>query len=301
MQRFFYMALMLCASASTSVTAETIAVRDAVTPPQLDGIRDDRVWQYAEHLVASPDSPSLSANQLAGNAQEAAGVAGTAADVSADFWLSWDADALYFIAQVRDNVHDVSGSGEARNWWERDSLSLYIDLVNADDAGTPYTALNIINFMAAPQASAPETVTLEYTDNNGARVFTQSASDLAGIEYAYRDAASEFGGQADYVLEAKVPWATLMRFNLAQVPSVSETMGLSIIVLDPDGEDGFGGQLQAWGMADRPSTYADIVYKGLVKSTAKAGGGSSGRVFKPVASEKSPWGKVKGSLHEGSE
>ena len=268
--------------------------------PQLDGIRSPGEWHRTLELECSPESAGLSANQLRQSALEAAEEAGTNADIFANTWFAWDEDALYFIAEVRDNVHDVIGTDEATNWWERDSISLYVDLVNADDAGGPYTALNIVNFMAAPQNSSAETITLEYTGSEGERVSTQDAADIAGLEYVYRAAGTEFGGSADYAVEGKIPWETLMRFNLTEAPSPSDVMGLSIIVLDPDGDDGFGGQIQCWGMADSPATYNNITFKGLVRSANTAGGYRGRFARKPIVPGISSWGTIK-ELSSGQE
>ncbi|MBT4497826.1 MAG: hypothetical protein HOC74_08900 [Gemmatimonadetes bacterium] len=271
-------------------------------PPQLDGVKGGREWYRVAILDCSPQSAGLTANQLGNSALEADGEAKTDADVSASIRLRWDRYALYFIAEVRDNMHDVIGTGEAVNWWERDGISFYIDLVDADDTGRPYTALNIINFMAAPQNSSAETITLTYTDSQGERVPTQDANDIDGLEYGYRDAGTEFGGSADYVIEGKIPWETLLRFNLTKAPSVDTVMGLSLIILDPDGDDGFGGQLQCWGMADNPNTYSDIVFRGLTISATMAGGLRGGRSLgKPIVPDIDSWGTVKMQVGEGIE
>ncbi|MEW6753447.1 MAG: sugar-binding protein [Candidatus Latescibacterota bacterium] len=274
-------------------SARQIGVRDAWSLPRLDGQRDDSAWRRAVRLDCSPDGPGLSTNQLLESAAEPAGEAGTAADLAADLRLTWDSQGLYVLAEVRDNVRDVSGTGEATYWWERDGISLYLDLDNADDPSAPYTALNIVNVAAVSRSGRPDAVTLEYTAGGG-RAATQEAGDLQGIDYAYRDAGTEFGGKADYALEVKIPWETLTRFNLSAVPSVGTVMGLSALIVDPDGDEGFGGQIQCWGMADEPVTYADMVFKGLVRSARAAGG--AGPVAKPVAQEANSWARIKAAL-----
>ena len=294
--------------AAFAQSASQFSIRNMDNPPQLDGVRGSREWRRATLLDCSPESAGLSANTLGQSALETADEAGTNADASADIRFAWDEDALYFIAEVRDNMHDVSGTGGAEYWWERDGISLYVDLVNGDassaftsEAGGPYTAVNIINFMAAAQNSSAETITLEYTGSEGERVSTQDPADIAGLEYVYRDAGTEFGGSADYAIEGKVPWETLMRLNLTKAPSPSDIMGLSILVLDPDGEDGYGGQLQCWGMAGSPATYSDLVFKGPVMSANKAGGYRGRFARKPIVPGISSWGAIKklsGELEE---
>ena len=76
------------------------------------------------------------------------------------------------------------------------------------------------------------------------------------MEYGYRFAGDEFGGQADYVIEGRIPWSVLQQFNLDRDPVEGTQFGFSWILLDPDGDDGYNGQLQSWGWADDIATYS---------------------------------------------
>ncbi|MBI2505488.1 MAG: T9SS type A sorting domain-containing protein [Candidatus Latescibacteria bacterium] len=202
----------------------------------------------------------MSANQLVQSAGEDAAVTRTDADYSATIWQGWDDEALYYIAEVRDNARDVVGGERLESWWERDSMTLYVDLNDEDTGGdccSSYTNLNIINFVAAPQNSSPVTITLEKTVNHAREATIQSA-DIAGFEYAFRDAGDEFGGEADYVIEGKIPWAALVREgNLLSAPGVGSEMGFSWLPIDPDGDDAYGGQLQCVSWATSAAEYAD--------------------------------------------
>jgi hypothetical protein len=208
----------------------------------------------------------VSANQLVHNGEtEDVAIARTDADYASVIWQAWDDEALYYIVEARDNIRDVEGGGEWANWWERDGMSLYLDLNNEDhpggDPGGGYVNLNITNFMAAPQNSSELTVTMMTTVQNE-RQNTQDADAIEGLEYGFRDAGDEFGGEADYVIEGKCPFEVYLRTgNLYETPTVGSEMGFTWLPPDPDGEDAYGGQLQcvAWAGGNM-SEFANWVF-----------------------------------------
>ena len=278
-------------------------------PPTLDGDRmtvaDE--WAGALEFPCSPSQIQLdgqeygwrdqanqqtevSTNQLNENGEtEVAGEGRTDADYASVIWQAWDDEALYYITEVSDNVRDTEGGERAWAWWERDSMSLYLDLNNEDHPGgdpapSSYVNLNIVNFMAVPFGSNEISVCLVTTVDNE-RVNVHDPDALEGFEYAFRDAGDEFGdeGDADYVIEGKLPWDTFLRNgNLFEAPTVGSEMGFTWLPPDPDGEDGFGGQLQcvAWAGGNM-SEFANWTF---VDTPA----GPSG-----TAVEEDSWGRVK--------
>jgi hypothetical protein len=278
-------------------------------PPTLDGDRSTVAgeWAGALEFECSPSqilrdgaefgwrdlqaqSSEVSVNQLVQSADEDAAVARTDADVKSTIWQAWDDDALYYIVEVADNARDVVGGERLESWWERDSMSLYVDLNNEDTGGDTegsYTGLNIVNFVAAPMNSSPVTVTLETTVQN-ARQATQDPDAVEGFTYGFRDAGDEFGGidNADYCIEGKMEWDAFMRVNLNSQPTVGTNMGFSWLLLDPDGDDAYGGQIQCVAWAGGPEAeFADWVF-----SATKAGPGAG----TPV--EQDSWGRVKATF-----
>ena len=206
----------------------------------------------------------ISVNQLSDGPYDEPGEEGTDGDCSTSIYHMWDDNALYIFVEKRDNYRDIEQLPDADPnwWWERESVSLFIDLIYerqhsrwGDSAG-----LNVLNFMAAPQSFGPQTITWEYTNENRENFVTQDPADLAGLEYAYQDRGIDFGGEADQSYEIKIPWATLQKFNLPEAPALGTPMGFSWIVLDPDGEEEYGGQLQCWGHADYPFNYTTMVF-----------------------------------------
>jgi hypothetical protein len=210
----------------------------------------------------------VSANQLNENGEtEVAGEGRSDQDFSSVIWQAWDDDALYYIEEVSDNIRDTEGGGEARAWWERDSMSLYLDMNNEDHPGGDptgeYVNLNVINFMAVPQNSSALSVCFITTVQN-ARVDVHDADAIEGFDYGFRDAGDEFGdaGDADYVIEGRMEWDTFLRNgNLFATPTVGSEMGFTWLAVDPDGEDAYGGQIQcvAWAGGNQ-SEFANWVF-----------------------------------------
>jgi hypothetical protein len=276
-------------------------------PPELDGVRGEAEWAGAITDECSPSQVERDAdaygwmdeatvrsnrshNQVVGQLgeEEDASEAGTDADYTSNNWIAWDEDAIYYIHEVRDNYHDTTqdAGGNPVAWWERDSVGLYIDLTNSNvgGGGELYESMNVVNTLAEPQASSNITVTLIIIEA-GARVDTQEPDVIEGVEYGYRAAGDEFGGEEDYVIEAMVEWDTFMQFNLPDAPSVGTVMGMSWVLPDPDIAPGWNGQMVCWGQADSPATYDDFVF-----SDTPAGPGAE------TAAERDSWGRIKATF-----
>ena len=272
--------------------------------PVLDGVIDGDEWAGSLELACSPSQvqedganygwrdieaqqSEISVNQLVQSDGEDAGIARTDADFNSRIWQAWNDDGLWVVTAAADNVHDVEGGENGWAWWERDSLSLYVDLLNEKEESVlngEYTALNIVNFQARPLESSPYTVSWARTVEGARSDEDGNDPDLVeGFLNGYRDAGDEFGGEADYVLEMFIPWENLLRFNLPAVPVVGSEMGFSWLPPDPDGDDSYGGQLQCWGWADDPSNFSTWVMSAT--PAGPAGGGT--------AVEADSWGRIK--------
>lgn len=275
--------------------------------PVLDGVIDGDEWAGSLELGCSPSQvqadgaeygwrdieaqqSEVSVNQLAQSDGEDAAIARTDADFNSRIWQAWNEDGLWVATAAADNAHDVEGGENGWAWWERDSLSLYVDLVNEKEEAVlmgEYTALNIINFQARPLESSPYTVSWARTVEGARSDDDGNDPDLVeGFLNGYRDADDEFGGEADYVIEMFSPWENLMRFNLPAMPTVGSEMGFSWLPPDPDGDDGYGGQLQCWGWADDPSNFSTWVF---TDTPAGPSGGST-------AVEDDSWGRIKSTF-----
>ena len=276
-----------------------------VGQPTLDGVRGDDEWAGSLELPCSPSSINeegaefgwadqengislVSGNQLNQSEGEEAAIARTDADSWSNSWHAWDEDAWWYIAHVRDNVRDAENEGNQHCWWERDSVCIYLDLTNSKAPYGPegqHTTMNIINFVAAPMDASAVNITWEYLVE-GLRTQTHDPDLLEGFEYGFRDAGDEFGGEADYVIEGKVAWETLLRFDLPAIPEAGTEMGLHWLILDPDGDDGYGGQLVCYGApGGDQSFYTTIVFTDTPAGSTDA------------AVENDSWGRIKSTFN----
>jgi hypothetical protein len=270
---------LLCTAAFAGLNPLVFELPKFTQPPVLDGERGANEWAGALELECSisqiyrdgdqlgwrnleAEQSEISANQLLAQEDEDASLAQTDDDGMATIWQAWDDEGFYYISENRDNIRDVDGGPDTvpEHWWIRDSMSLYVDL-NYDREGEEpnFISMNIINFIAAPMESSDVTITWERIIE-GLRAATQDPDLIEGFEYGFRDAGDEFGGEADYAIEGILPWATLQRFNLNDTPSVGSQMGIAWILLDADGNDGFGGQIQCWGWAGEVANYTTIIF-----------------------------------------
>lgn len=61
---------------------------------------------------------------------------------------------FYMAARVRDNVHDVANSGESSRWWQRDAVTLFLD-ISVDGDGNRWIPGDH-GFALAADPSAPD-------------------------------------------------------------------------------------------------------------------------------------------------
>ena len=296
--------LAICSSAMAGLNPLVFEIPKFTEPPVLDGDRGSEEWNGTLELECSIEQilrdgaelgwrnaeqqqSEISVNQLLEQEGEDSAIARTSDDASCTIWHGWDDEAFYYISENRDNIRDVDSGPDQEPtwWWTRDSMSLYVDLTYSREGEEPnYVSLNIINFIAAPQNSSDVSVTWERTIE-GQRASTQDPDLIEGLEYAFRDAGDEFGGEADYVIEGKIPWETLIRFNLPDAPSAGTQMGIEWILLDADGNDGFGGQLQCWGWGGEVANYTTFLF---VDTPAGPPG---------TAVEQDSWGRIKSTFN----
>ena len=120
----------------------------------------------------------------------------------------------------------------------------------------------------------------------GGREQTQDADLMEGLSYGFQDRGDEYGGSADYSLEGRIEWDTLVRAgNLPSGPGVGSEMGMCWIILDPDGDEAYGGQILCEGWASEAANYATFVF------TDNRVGPAAG-----TAVETDSWARIKASF-----
>ena len=307
--------LSLCLLA-VSATAQPWVIHELpkfTEPPELDGVRGSDEWANTLHDVCSPSRVRelneefgwfdeadqrgvMGYNQLLPSnvgplgPDEDEDEAGTDADMTDNHWWGWDEDGLYYLHEVRDNFRDIEDGGNVVAWWERDTVSIYLDMLNIRDHGPQW---NVLAYLATDQDSDSRSTQYLYHDGGG-HLWAQEGEAVDGFEYGFRDAGSEFGGDADYVIEGTMPWESLMRWNLPEAPTAGSVMAVAFIVADPDGNDGLGGQMQCWGImggdwANDAANWVELVY-----TDTPAGPGSSA----PTAAAEDSWGRIKATFSQ---
>jgi hypothetical protein len=93
---------------------DTIFNRMTATAPTIDGADDDACWDNADwqaiNQIWLPEGGTMSAGDFEGK-----------------FKVSWDADYLYLLVEVIDNIISDDHSDPLTNWWDDDCLEIFID------------------------------------------------------------------------------------------------------------------------------------------------------------------------------
>lgn len=160
----------------------------ATTPPTIDGQIDD-VWETAQTI--SMESPA------SGPAPD------SEADLSGTVSLLWDADAIYGLFQVQDDVLMSDSGGDT---WQDDGVEFYIDALN-------------------------EKLFEGYDDNDAQFTMNWDSDQFSGGHGGRIEGASYVVEEVEggYVLEFVIPWAGFeMTFD------VGHEIGIEAMINDDD-------------------------------------------------------------------
>lgn len=174
--------------------------------PVLDG-SPDSLWAASAVLATQQNVAKVIRGQVT-----------STADASSYFRTGWDAQNLYVLVDVSDDVISVDGPYP----WEDDSVELYID---ADHTGGPaYDGVHDFQFVFRPGLDS-------------VAVGSSSNSNTNGIQFAtaVHGAARPNGG---YTIEVAIPWSTL-----GVVPSAASLIGFDVHVNDDDDGGARDGKL----------------------------------------------------------
>ena len=207
---------------------------------------------------------------------------GTDADLTTNYYFSWDEDNLYIGANNIDNHVDlIENRTDGVNdnaFWQRDTFWITMDL---SDGNGPNNGNNIVDFRCMPMNAGDAVSSMQiahYQDGEGTQV-------NYGDDPDYYLGAQLFGGPNDtgYQLEASVPWDLVFLFDPDNRGSVGEGFAFRgrFIIPDPDGDDLYG---QTYFGGDQTNLGENNRWPRFVLQD---------ELSMPTAVEKSTWGDVK--------
>ena len=181
-------------------------------------------------------------------------------DLQARYYVAWDADNLYFGAEVKDNVNDVDGGNDVpHSWYLKDSICFFIE---------------------APRDEAPEwfgqgdnafcfVADRTYPDHgawwrHGAPGETYLEEPIPSDAVDYVLSFNPWNsGEADYILEARVSMTATLALSddRWQRPVIGDEYGLEIVHCDPDGGD-YGGHFMIYGTGDDDASWGRMILVG---------------------------------------
>jgi hypothetical protein len=138
-------------------------------------------------------------------------------DLRGDIYLSWDPNALYIFARVRDK--EVMNPLREATPWTGDALEIFLDMRTRSDLGIPrYDSRVYQVFAIPPDAGHPKSLF---------KVWQPS-----GIQFQNVEMASQIMDDS-YCLEIAIPWKNLME----ETPSPGMTFGCEFTLDDIDAGD----------------------------------------------------------------
>ena len=195
-------AVLVVAFCCTSVYAQIN--RDApMGTPTIDGVIS--AAEAASQLVVPMVWPVDTGWEIPGNAP-------SAADLSATWYVSWDASNLYISADVKDNSQDwTSAAGGPYNG--QDTVQPTFNPHNDPGCGFPACA-------------AIYDLAIDNKDGTGAGIYRHGPS---GWDASPVSVAGTKDGTAGYVIESAIPWSTAV--GGGYTPTNGDVHGLSFILV----------------------------------------------------------------------
>ncbi|PPK87897.1 putative secreted protein (Por secretion system target) [Neolewinella xylanilytica] len=194
---------------SVTLRAPVAAVYRTAEVPTVDGVTDE-IWSN-DSILAFEATNELVGTDIAAD------------DLSGTIRMIWDADNLYFLAEIIDDTL----VNDSPNTYEDDNVELYFDVDNSKGANYD-----------------DNDVQLSFAWNDGTTIGTIPGDfDTEGIVYAVSD--TDFG----YLVEGMIPWTVL-----GGTPSDSMMVGFDFMINDDDLGGGRDGKLSWNATADQAWT-----------------------------------------------
>lgn len=225
------------------------------TPVAIDGnlgewkerAHSDGVWDIVRLRQSPWYDPTI--NRLTDHGGEPAATD----DLAARYYLAWDDRYLYFGAEVKDNVNDVSDPAhEPKRWYFKDAICWFIEaprLPQAKNFGEGDNAFCFVIDKTKPSYGA------WWRHGAPGKTYIEQPLPKEAVEYTIR-LDPEKRGNGDFVLEARVAMAPTLGASSPQwhAPRIGDVYGLEIVHTDPDGGD-YGGHFLIYGKGDNDATW----------------------------------------------
>ena len=191
-------------------------------------------------LAPKPAHQSPGYSPLRDDGNEELGIAGTAADLSAEFALAWNDTGIYLAARVTDNIRDVEG-GQDHQWYFKDAVTLFLDIPGDGDGPGWIAGDHAFSFVSDPTYPSYG-IWWRRGEKEGHVESPAPANTRAAVQWTAEG----------YALEASISMVPLTRLTPTwQKPFANRTIGFALIFTDPDGgQHPFGGQLIYGGRND---------------------------------------------------
>lgn len=238
------------------VMAAQIAIPRLPRPAVIDGdLREwrehahtDGLWDLARMRRAPWFDPAI--NRLTVHAGERGD---ESADLSARYYIAWDARSVYLGAEVTDNVNDVADPAHTpKRWYYKDAICWFLEAPRkaaGQKFGERDNAFCFVIDERRPDYGA------WWRHGAPGKSYVEEPLPAGKFEYAIRR-----GAMGNFVLEARVDMAATFGVSSPEWAGAREGQewGIEIVHTDPDGGD-YGGHLLLYGRGDDDATWGRAV------------------------------------------
>lgn len=176
----------------------------------------------------------------------------TQKDLSAQYYVAWDGINLFFGAEVRDNIHDVTERNhEPKRWYYKDAIALFTEFPR--DSISEFFAEGDHAFCFVIDTAYPE-YGAWWRHGTATSAYIEERLKQKDCEYKIiMNPWNESG--ADFILEAKIDLTALVldKYQRASVLQ-GANVGMMIVHCDPDGGE-YGGHMMIYGKGDDDITW----------------------------------------------
>ena len=181
-------------------------------------------------------------------------------DLSARYYIAWDAHNFYFGAEVWDNVNDLDDPDPAdKRWYFKDAICWFMEGPR-DRANERFgQGDNAFCFVADTQRT-PQNAWWRHGASG--QSYMEEPIPEAACDYVVR--MDPWGrSAADFIIEARVEMAPTFGQSDPrwQPPQVGDEYSMEIVHTDPDG-GAYGGHFMIYGNGDDDNTWGRMILVG---------------------------------------